>query len=153
MSLANYQLGVATLSNPDTFRQNLNTILADIYARLVAPAFSGTVATTNATVTTAATFATTTNATTNLDVLVTGRRTGGSSGTAGDGAAYHLAIGVKNVSGTATIISQNLLFTSESQAGWDCTATASGANILIRVTGAANNNVAWTVAGVRREAA
>jgi hypothetical protein len=151
MSLANYQVTEAAQGNPGIFRNQINSIFAEIFGRIVTPAVSGTVATTNATVTTAATIATTTGATVNLDLLITGRRTGGTGGTAGDGAAYHLAVGAKNIAGTVTIIAQSLLFTAESQVGWDCTATASGANILVRVTGAANNNVNWSVAGTKRE--
>ncbi|MCZ6594468.1 MAG: hypothetical protein O6943_06075 [Bacteroidetes bacterium] len=29
------------------------------------------------------------------------------------------------------------------KAGWDCTFTVSGTNLLVRVTGAVNNNVTW----------
>ena len=35
----------------------------------------------------------------------------------------------------------------ESQAGWDCTLVASAGTIVIKVTGAANNNVVWVWSG------
>ena len=37
----------------------------------------------------------------------------------------------------------------ESQAGWNCTLTASGGSILVRVTGAVDNNVTWSWSGKR----
>jgi hypothetical protein len=75
---------------------------------------------------------------------VIARRTGGASGTAEDGAGYHIVGTYKNVAGTATLIGAvTALYTAESQAGWDATFTVSGGNMLVRVTGATNNNVTW----------
>lgn len=80
--------------------------------------------------------------------LVTGyvvaRRTGGSSGAANDGAAYYLEVAAKNTAGTAAeIAAETLRVIGESQAGWTVASSASGGDILIRVTGAANNTVYW----------
>ncbi len=76
---------------------------------------------------------------------MTARRTGGSSGTAEDGAGYKIQGTYKKVSGTtATLIGAvNAAYTAESQSAWDATFTVSSGNVLLRVTGAANNNVTW----------
>jgi len=104
----------------------------------------GRVATTDATVTTIDTIATTSNTCIMVDVQVVARRTGGTAGTAGDVAAYKRLAAFKNVAGVLTQISTTTdAGTFESQAGWDCTVVVSGTNILVRVTGAANNNVTW----------
>lgn len=78
-----------------------------------------------------------------LEVRVVGRRTGGTSGSAGDCATYVLRCRVKNIAGTVTIhdlTSEE----SEDQIAWDADVTAVGANARIRVRGAADNNVSWT---------
>ncbi len=106
-----------------------------------------TVSTTDATVTTLATIPADVDTTMLIDGIVVGRRTGGSSGTDEDGAGYVLRAAVTNIAGTATIISQAADFTSEDQAGWAATFVASGSDILVRVTGAANNNVNWRFVG------
>jgi len=75
------------------------------------------------------------------------RRTGGASGTAEDGASYKIAATYKNVAGTATIIGAiTTIYSNESQVGWDCTFNVSGATVLLQVTGAASNNVNWSLA-------
>jgi hypothetical protein len=129
-------------------QNQLNTILADIYARLVAPAAAGTVNTTNATPTTALTYATTANLTYVFQLAIVGRRTGGSSGSTDDSAGYLLSGLVKNIGGTASIIgSLSKTVLGEDQAAWDVTLICSSANVLIQVTGAANNNISWSVRG------
>jgi hypothetical protein len=106
--------------------------------------YQNRVATTDATVTTLHTVAIPASTTLMIEALVTARRTGGSAGTAEDGASYKRIATYKNAAGTATIIGAiSTPHTAESQAGWDCTLTASGANVLLRVTGATNNNVSW----------
>lgn len=105
---------------------------------------TATVATTNATVTTVATIAIPATTTLLIDGTVVARRTGGGSGTAEDGAAYHVMAAYKNVAGTATLIGAgSITVIGEDQAGWDVTLSASGGNALVRVTGAASNNVNW----------
>ena len=107
-------------------------------------AIQGYVTTTDATVTTVATIAIPASTTVVIEAHVAARRTGGGAGSAEDGAGYVVRGTYKNVAGTATLIgSVNADYTAESQAGWDATFTASGGNVLVRVTGAVNNNVSW----------
>lgn len=112
-----------------------------------ASTLSGTVATTDATVTTIITAAIASNTTALLTLRIVARRTGGASGTAGDGAAYQLMGAVKNIAGTASIISQSIAFSGEDQAAWTVDLLASTSNILVRVTGAAANNISWSASG------
>lgn len=107
-------------------------------------AVQGYVATTNATITTIATISIPSSTTVTIEIHVSARRTGGIAGAAEDGAGYVQQATYKNVAGTATLIgSVNADFTAESQAAWDVTFAVSGANVLIRVTGAADNNISW----------
>lgn len=102
------------------------------------------IATTDATVTTLFSVAIPASTAIILKALVVGRRTGGSSGTAEDAAAYEITALYKNVAGTATAIgSPTITVIGESQAGWDVTLVVSSGDVQIRVTGAANNNVSW----------
>lgn len=102
------------------------------------------VATTDATVTTLDTYTIPASTTVVIATTVTARRTGGSAGTAEDGAGYGFSTTVKNVAGTATIIAgPTAIWTHESQAGWDATHDVTGATVRVRVTGATNNNVTW----------
>lgn len=79
---------------------------------------------------------------------VVARRTGGSAGAANDGAGYRVEFVAKNTAGTAALIgSGSVTVLGESQAGWDVALSASGGAILVRVTGAANNNVTWAWTG------
>jgi len=104
----------------------------------------GRVATTDATQTTLETIAIPASTTVAIYVFVTARRTGGTAGTAEDGAGYVVSAVMKNVAGTATIIGAVATTTlGEDQAAWDATITVSGANALIRVTGAADNDVVF----------
>lgn len=105
----------------------------------------GYVTTTDATVTTLATIAIPASTTVKVSVFVVARRTGGASGTAEDGAGYQIDATYKNVAGTATLIGAlTATYTAEDQAGWNATLTISGSNVLVRITGAAGNNVSWT---------
>lgn len=129
-------------------QQQLNTILADIYSRLVGPAASGSVATTDATSTTVLTYPTASNKSYQLFVRITGRRTGGSSGAAGDSAAFRLGAAFKNVAGTLSQVgSDNLTVVGRDQAAWTAQTAVSGTNVLVKVSGAANNNVSWSLVG------
>ena len=101
------------------------------------------VSTTNATVTTIQTIPCVASTTTNISGYVVARRTGGSAGIAEDGAMYRVEFTVKNAAGTATLIGSSIVVVGESQAGWDVTLTGSTSNILIQVTGAADNNINW----------
>jgi hypothetical protein len=102
------------------------------------------VATTDATVTTISTIPVPVNHTLLIVAYIVARRTGGSAGSANDGAAYRLEVAAKNTSGTAAeLAAETLTVIGESQAGWTVASSASGGNILLRVTGAADNNVQW----------
>lgn len=102
------------------------------------------ITTTDATVTTLATITIPATTTMQIEATVVARRTGGTGGTAEDGAGYRINATVKNVAGTATIIGAvGALYTAEDQAGWDATIDVTGATARIRVTGATNNNVSW----------
>jgi len=72
-----------------------------------------------------------------------GSLAGGAAGSANDGAVYVREARVKNSSDTLTVHDLQTSFTSEDQSGWDGTITTSGTNVLVRVTGATNNNVDW----------
>lgn len=99
--------------------------------------------TTDATVTTLQTIPITASQTYMLEARIKARRTGGTAGTADDGAGYIRRCMVTTKAGTVTINAVQDGFTQEDQAGWDATLTVSGANVLVRVTGAVNNNISW----------
>lgn len=108
--------------------------------------YTATVNTTNATQTTLATVAISANYTYQIDAWVVARRTGGTSGTADDGASYHRRASYTTKSGTVTLMGsvQTIGTDAEDQAGWDVTLDVSTTNVRVRVTGAANNNVTWS---------
>lgn len=107
--------------------------------------FQNRVATTDATVTTLHTFAIPATTTKAIEAVVIARRTGGTAGTAEDGARYKLSAVYKNVAGTATLIGAVTKNTDEDQAGWDSNLTISSGNVLLTVTGALDNNISWHV--------
>lgn len=104
-----------------------------------------TVNTTDATQTTLATIPITASRTYMIEARVAARRTGGSAGTADDGASYVRRGTYTTKSGTVTLMGsvQTIGTDAEDQSAWDVTLTISGTNVLVRVTGAANNNVTW----------
>lgn len=112
---------------------------------------SSKITTTDATVTTVQTYTIPASTTWAFDGYVVARRTGGSSGTAEDGASYRVEGVIKNVAGTATSIGSTVTVIGESQAGWDVTVDVTGATARVRVTGAANNNVSWVYTGNVRQ--
>lgn len=101
------------------------------------------VTTTDATVTTLATIPVPASTTLGINGYVVARRTGGAAGTAEDGAYYRVETVYKNAAGTATNIGTTVTAIGESQAAWDVTVTQSSGDVLIRVQGAADNNVSW----------
>lgn len=102
------------------------------------------VRTTDATVTTLASLVVPVDTTVVYEGYVAARRTGGAAGAANDGAGYVVQFCAKNTSGTAALIGAGTVTVlGESQAGWDCTLSASGGDIRVRVTGAAANNIVW----------
>ena len=102
------------------------------------------VLTTDGSATTMATIATTTDTVMLLEVMVEGRRTGGTAGTAGDSACYSRTARIKNVGGTVTIQTLQTNYTSEDQPAWNATIDVNSTNARIRVTGAINNNISWS---------
>jgi hypothetical protein len=101
-------------------------------------------ATTDATQTTLQTIAISASKTYLIEARVVARRTGGTAGSADDGAAYVRRGVYKTVSGTVTLIgSVQDDLTSEDVAGWDCTLDISTTNVRVRVTGAADTNITW----------
>ncbi len=102
-----------------------------------------TVSTTDATVTTIATIPTVSDAVYIITTTVTGRRTGGSSGSTDDGAAFQRTAMIKNVAGTVSIENLQTGYTAKDQLTWDSTMSVSGTNIIVTVQGDVNNNVNW----------
>ncbi len=107
--------------------------------------YQAAVTTTDNTQTTLKTITLAAGATYQIEAKITARRTGGSSGTADDGASYERRATYSTKSGTVTLMGsvQTIGTDAEDQAGWDVTCTISGSTVLVRVTGATNNNVTW----------
>lgn len=104
----------------------------------------GRVETTDATVTTILTLATIADSVKSISVRVVARRTAGAGGTAGDVAGYSRIATFKNIAGTVTQVGTTTDdHTAEDQSGWDVTFSISGTNVLIQVTGAADNTITW----------
>lgn len=105
----------------------------------------GAVLTTDATVTTINTIAIVASNTYMLKVKVVARRTGGTAGTADDGATYWKSASYTTKAGTVTLLGavRNIMTDNEDQAAWDVTFLVSGTNVLIQVTGAINNDITW----------
>ena len=103
----------------------------------------GKVEVTDATTTTVLTLPLEDNKTSQVVVDAVARRTGGSAGSAGDGASYRLLGTFYRVSaGAATQIgSTTTAHSAEAQAAWALTLAVSGNDVLVRFAGAANNNV------------
>lgn len=101
------------------------------------------VKTTDATVTGLIRVSVPTNKTVMIDAVVVARRTGGSSGTAGDSAWYRLTGAYKNIAGTLTGVGSPNLISGEDQAGWDVGFSSTGEFAVVTVTGAANNDITW----------
>jgi hypothetical protein len=143
-------IGIGSIPSA-TLHINQATLGSDIF-RLVSTAtnddptestFQNRVATTDATVTTIHTFTPSNNQSFFVEAKVVARRTGGAAGAADDGAAYIVYAICKKNAGTLTVITTSTTTIGESQAGWNADSIASGASLLIRVTGAVNNNVTW----------
>ena len=125
--------------------QKLREYLTDLYGYVALKVTEGMVETTDATVTTLLTIPLEDGKTVQIVAEVVARRTGGASGTSGDGASYRILGAFRRVSaGSATLIgSVTADHTAESQGAWDATLTASGNDVLLQVTGASGNNVSW----------
>lgn len=99
--------------------------------------------TTDATVTALLRVEVPTNKTVMLDACVVARRTGGSAGTNGDSAFYHITGAYKNIAGVLTGIGSPVLDAGEDQAAWNVAFTSSGSYAVVTVAGAVNNNITW----------
>jgi hypothetical protein len=99
--------------------------------------------TTDNTFTTILTIPTVTNQSKLVKVYCTGRRTGGTSGTTGDGCTYIRSVRIKNIADTVTLGSVNTDYTDEDQALFDVQFVVSGTSVLFQVRGATNNNLSW----------
>lgn len=108
------------------------------------PQTQDTASTTSATPAVISTIAVPRNATYVLQALIVARRTGGSSGSANDGAIYKLVGAFYNDAGTATLVIDGVEFTSEAQTTWGAAFGVSSGNATITVTGSANNNIDWS---------
>lgn len=102
-----------------------------------------TAKTTDGSATTIGTLPITANRTYKIESHVVARRTGGSAGTADDGAVYKLEVAATTKAGVVTLGASTVTVYYEDQAAWDVVFLVSGSNVLIRGTGAANNNVDW----------
>ncbi len=106
--------------------------------------YQNRVATTDATVTTLHTHTIPATTTVMLIAYVVARRTGGTAGTAEDGAGYMIQATVKNVAGTATIIGAvNQICVQEDVAAYNATIDVTAATARVRVTGVADTNITW----------
>lgn len=101
--------------------------------------------TTDATVTTLYAVAVPVNTTTLCDGYVAARRTGGAAGSQYDLAGYTVQFVAKGKDGSAVAIPSGgtVVALGESQAAWNVTVVDSTIAILIKVTGAVNNNITW----------
>jgi hypothetical protein len=101
------------------------------------------VATTTAALTTLHTFTIPASTTYAVEIVVIARRTGGTAGTAEDGARYKIDAVYRNVAGVATIIGARTRLQDESVAAYNCDVSTTGATVLVSVTGVLNTNITW----------
>lgn len=76
---------------------------------------------------------------------IVARRTGGTSGTAGDSAWYTLSGAYKNITGTLTGVGTPDLIGGEDQISWNVGFGSAGEFITVVVKGAVNNDITWDV--------
>ncbi len=126
--------------------QELKPLENDLALMLKEHPVQAKVRTTDATVTVLYTATIPVSTTVVVQGLVAARRTGGSAGSAEDGAGYVIAFTAKNDAGTAAVIASSIT-AQESQTGWNVTLVASGGTIQVKVTGAIDNNVSWVWSG------
>lgn len=104
-----------------------------------------TVNTTDATVTTIQTIAIPTDKVLMIETRVTARKTAGAGvGTVNDGNGYVRTATYANIAGVVTLSGAvQTSYTGEGIAAFNVTLVISGTDVLIRVTGAANDDVTW----------
>lgn len=130
------QLSVFNSSNVSLLTQGVTGVCQYV-------SLCNTVNTTSATTTTLQTISVPTASAYALRGFVKASRTGGASGTTGDSGTFFIQAGVKNPSGTASVIGGGI--TAYTDQAWTVALTPSGSSILVNVTGSANNNITWTL--------
>jgi hypothetical protein len=105
--------------------------------------YQNRVTTTNATATTLHTFTVPTSTTYYISAVVIARRTGGTSGSAEDGASFEIKGTYKNVSGTATLIGVVNKLANKDQGTWNVAFNTSSNTVQLQVSGSTNNNITW----------
>jgi hypothetical protein len=82
-----------------------------------------------------------------IEARIVARRTGGTSGSDGDSAAYVIR-GLFKTTGSSVLASQtgltHKITVIEDQSSWDADFSVSGADINVIVTGAADNTIVWS---------
>lgn len=78
-----------------------------------------------------------------MEAKIIGRRTGGSSGSAGDAATFKRSFRVKCIGGVVSIHDIQSDYTSRDNATWNVSFQAVGSNVFLKVKGASNNNIQW----------
>lgn len=113
-------------------------------ARPATMVYRGYAATTDATVTTALTLTLEDNTGYMIELQAVARRTGGAAGADDDGAAYQV---VSRFNWPAGVLTGNEFVRNENedQAAWDAVLSVSGSTVLVRVTGAVDNDISWDV--------
>lgn len=124
------------------FSSVLNTIY-QLWTAVYGIRNNSAVNTTDATVTAIQQIAVQNNTTMMVTAYIVARRTGGSSGTAGDSAFYVLTGAYKNVNGAMTGIGAASLIGGEDQSPWNVGFSTNGQNIVITVLGAVANDITW----------
>lgn len=104
---------------------------------------AATVSTTDATATLIATIATTGDSAISVLTEVQAHRTGGTAGSAGDGAILTRRFRIKREAGVVTVSDLQSLVTDRDQASWTVRAIVLGTVVRLEVIGAANNNIDW----------
>lgn len=102
------------------------------------------VSTTDATATPIANIVVPANSVFTIKTFVSGSRSGGASGTAGDSAGYEIFGTFKNVSGIISQVGSTTKTANEDQVAWDCDFSISGAVVTVFVKGASGNSVDWS---------
>jgi len=103
------------------------------------------VATTDATLTTLCTQAIPTGAVMTVEGTIQAEQTGGTAGSTDDRGTWFFKIGVKNISGTASEVGNSIEISggSDQDEIWTPSLAFSGANLLVQVTGAVDNDITW----------
>lgn len=126
------------------FFDDMIRTLYQLWAEVSGAEFSAKTKTTDATNTALQRVGVSNNRSVMIEARAIARRTGGSSGSAGDSAGYVIRGVFKNISGTVSLVgSVSSIFTAEDQSGWNLGFSISGTEVIVTATGAANNNITW----------